>query len=55
MNLRGQTVDMIVKPTLSVYAPFYLSSRGYAAAVQGTWPGRFDFCASDAAAGENRI
>jgi alpha-D-xyloside xylohydrolase len=47
MNLRGQSVEMIVKPTLSVYAPFYLSSRGYAVAVQGTWPGRFDFCASD--------
>ncbi len=26
MNLRGQKVDMIVKPTTSVYAPFYLSS-----------------------------
>ncbi len=47
MNLRGQTVEMIVKPTLSVYAPFYLSSRGYAVAVQGNWPGRFDFCSSD--------
>ena len=47
MNLRGQTVEMIVKPTTSVYAPFYLSSRGYAVAVSGTWPGRFDFCASD--------
>jgi alpha-D-xyloside xylohydrolase len=46
MNLRGQKVDMIVKPTTSVYAPFYISSRGYAIAVQGTWPGRFDFCAS---------
>ena len=30
MNLRGQKVDMIIKPTTSVYAPFYLSSRGYA-------------------------
>jgi alpha-glucosidase (family GH31 glycosyl hydrolase) len=47
MNLRGETVDMIVKPTLSVYAPFYLSSRGYAVFVKGYWPGRFDFCASD--------
>jgi alpha-glucosidase (family GH31 glycosyl hydrolase) len=47
MNLRGQKVDMIVKPTTSVYAPFYLSSRGYAVFVQGTWPGHFDFCASD--------
>ena len=47
MNLRGEKVDMIVKPTMSVYAPFYLSSRGYALFVKGYWPGRFDFCASD--------
>jgi len=47
MNLRGETVDMIVKPTMSVYAPFYLSSRGYAVFVKGNWPGRFDFCVSD--------
>jgi alpha-glucosidase (family GH31 glycosyl hydrolase) len=43
MNLRGQKVDMIVKPTTSIYAPFYLSSRGYAVFVNGTWPGVFDF------------
>ena len=47
MNLRGQKVDMILKPTTSVYAPFYLSSRGYAVFVQGVWPGFFDFCSSD--------
>ena len=47
LDLRGQKVDMILKPTLSVYAPFYLSSRGYAAFVKGNWPGQFDFCASD--------
>ncbi len=47
MDLRGQKVDMIVKPTTSIYAPYYLSSRGYAAFVQGTWPGVFDFCAAD--------
>ncbi len=47
MDLRGQTVDMIVKPTTSVYAPYYLSSRGYAVFVQGNWPGVFDFCKSD--------
>jgi alpha-D-xyloside xylohydrolase len=46
LNLHGETVDMILKPTLSVYAPFYISSRGYAVFVKGTWPGRFDFCAS---------
>lgn len=43
MDLRGQKVDMIIKPTTSVYAPFYLSSRGYAVFVKGNWPGQFDF------------
>ena len=47
MDLRGQKVDMIIKPTTSIYAPFYLSSRGYAVFVQGNWPGTFDFAASD--------
>jgi alpha-D-xyloside xylohydrolase len=47
MNLRGQKVDMILKPTTSVYAPFYLSSRGYATFAMTDWPGRYDFCASD--------
>jgi len=43
MNLRGQRVDMLVKPTLSLYAPFYLSSRGYSVFAKGSWPGVFDF------------
>ncbi|HMP84228.1 MAG TPA: glycoside hydrolase family 31 protein, partial [Verrucomicrobiota bacterium] len=47
MNLRGQKVDMILKPTTSVYAPFYLSSRGYAAFAKTDWPGFYDFCSSD--------
>jgi alpha-D-xyloside xylohydrolase len=47
MDLRGQKVDMIVKPTTSIYAPFYLSSRGYAVFVQGNWPGFFDFARAD--------
>ncbi len=47
MNLRGQKIDCLVKPTLSVYAPFYLSSRGYSVTVQGTWPGQFDFAAAN--------
>lgn len=47
MNLRGQQVDMIIKPTTSVYAPFYLSSRGYGVFVKGDWPGHFDLAASD--------
>jgi alpha-D-xyloside xylohydrolase len=47
MNLHGQKVEMLVKPTLGLYAPFYLSSRGYALFVKGTWPGHYDFCAED--------
>ena len=47
MDLRGQRVDMIVKPTTSVYAPYYLSSAGYAVFVQGNWPGLFDFVADE--------
>jgi alpha-glucosidase (family GH31 glycosyl hydrolase) len=43
MNLRGQRLDMLVKPTLSLYAPFYLSSRGYTVLARGSWPGVFDF------------
>ncbi len=49
MNLRGQAVDLLVKPTLSVYAPFYLSSRGYSVTIRGTWPGHLDFAAADPA------
>jgi alpha-glucosidase (family GH31 glycosyl hydrolase) len=47
LNLRGQKVDMILKPTMSVYAPYYISSRGYGLFVKGNWPGLFDLCASD--------
>jgi len=47
MDLRGQHVDMIVKPTTSVYAPFYLSSRGYGLLARTDWPGEFDFAQAD--------
>jgi alpha-D-xyloside xylohydrolase len=46
MNLRGQKVEMLVKPTTSVYAPFYLSSRGYGLFIKTDWPGLYDFGAS---------
>ena len=46
MNLRGQKVDMIIKPTTSVYAPFYISSAGYGLFIKGNWPGVFDFAAT---------
>ncbi len=44
MNLHGQAVDMIIKPTLSLYSPFYYSSKGYGLFVKGTWPGHYDIC-----------
>ncbi len=47
LNLRDQNVEMFVKPTLSTYCPFYLSSRGYGLFTEGTWPGVYDFCKSD--------
>jgi len=47
MNLRGQKVEMLVKPTTSVYAPFYISSRGYGLFVKTDWPGKYDFCATN--------
>ena len=47
LNLRGQKVEMIIKPTTSVYAPFYVSSRGYGVFVKGDWPGFFDLAATD--------
>jgi alpha-glucosidase (family GH31 glycosyl hydrolase) len=46
LDLRGQTVSMFVKPTHSLYLPFYLSSAGYGVFVEGTWPGVFDLAAS---------
>jgi len=43
MDLHGEAVDMLVKPTLSLYNPFYISSRGYGLFTKGTWPGHYDF------------
>ena len=44
---RGETVEMRILPTFSVYAPFYQSSRGYGLAVAGTTFGLFDLARSD--------
>ena len=38
---------MLVRPTFSIYAPFYQSSHGYGLAVQGTTIGSFDLAYSD--------
>lgn len=47
MDLRGQRIEMLVKPTTSVYAPFFLSSRGYAVFFRTYWPGLYDFARQD--------
>ena len=44
LNLRGQKIDVKLKPTVSAYAPFYLSSNNYGFFVKDTWPGVIDFC-----------
>ncbi len=43
LNLRGQTVDLYTLPTVSIYAPFFLSSAGWGAYVEGSWPGTYRF------------
>jgi alpha-glucosidase (family GH31 glycosyl hydrolase) len=47
LDRRGETVEMFIRPTFSLYAPFYHSSRGYGVAVAGTMPGFFDVAAGD--------
>lgn len=47
LNLRGERVDVKLKPTVSAYAPFYISSENYGVFVKGTWPGVIDFCKSN--------
>src|SRR5262249_5275691 len=42
LDRRGETVEMRILPTFSVYAPFYQSSLGYGLAVAGTTFGVFD-------------
>jgi alpha-D-xyloside xylohydrolase len=48
LDRRGETVEMRIEPTFSIYAPFYQSSRGYGLAVDGTTFGLFDLAHSDA-------
>jgi alpha-D-xyloside xylohydrolase len=47
MNIRGQQVEMLIRPTLSLYCPFYLSSNGYGLFLEGKWPGKYNFCKTD--------
>ncbi len=43
LNLRGQTVDLYTLPTVSIYAPFFVSSSGYGLFVESDWPGTYRF------------
>jgi alpha-glucosidase (family GH31 glycosyl hydrolase) len=47
LDRRGESVEMRILPTISIYAPFYQSSRGYGLAVAGTTFGVFDVAKSD--------
>lgn len=47
LDRRGEQVEMFIRPTIAVYAPFYQSSRGYGLSVAGTMPGIYDLAASD--------
>lgn len=46
LDRRGDLVEMYVRPTTAIYAPFYQSSAGYGLYVEGTTPGEFDVGAS---------
>ncbi len=47
LDRRGETVEMRIIPTFSIYAPFYQSSLGYGLAVGGTTFGLFDLAKRD--------
>ncbi len=41
LNLRGQDVELLIMPTVSVYSPFFVSSAGYGVFVDSDWPGTY--------------
>jgi alpha-glucosidase (family GH31 glycosyl hydrolase) len=47
LDLRGQVVNLLVYPTVSVYSPMFVSSSGYAIYVEEDWPGDYDFGTRD--------
>jgi len=47
LDRRGETIEMLVRPTVALYAPFYLSSAGYGLYVATTAPGSYDVGDSD--------
>lgn len=47
LDRRGETVEMFVRPTMSLYVPFFQSSRGYGVWVENDTPGVYDVGAED--------
>ena len=48
LDLRGQEVLLFIRPTVSAYSPFYVSSAGYGVYVESDWPGTYRFGVDDA-------
>ncbi|MBM4372610.1 MAG: glycoside hydrolase family 31 protein, partial [Deltaproteobacteria bacterium] len=48
LNLRGQTVKLFVNPTLSLYTPFFVSSRGWGLWAESDWPAEYTFGGEEA-------
>jgi alpha-glucosidase (family GH31 glycosyl hydrolase) len=42
LDRRGERVEMWIIPSEAVYAPFYVSSRGYGMWIEGSHPGTYD-------------
>ena len=47
LDQRGATVEMYTRPTISIYSPFHINSRGYGLFFDTTWPGVYDLGDSD--------
>ncbi len=47
LDRRGETVEMYVTPTMALYSPFLMSSRGWGSFVEGTMIGHYDLAAAD--------
>jgi len=47
LDRRGERVEMLVRPTIALYAPFFHGSRGWGLAVAGTAIGFFDVAHDD--------
>ncbi len=48
LDRRGEVITMVVTPTMGLYTPFFHSSRGYGAYVEGTMTGRYDLAKTTA-------